>query len=315
MHDEHPRQKADLEDDPAKAQKLNEYRARAKEGRIYRQFKGIEDFRDQAIHAISALRNEFEKQTLNSELDALRTELSAAKKEIQELEGKLREATFQRQFFWKVNEQFLKVVSEKRERLKNAQSPNGGVLRALRPELQWRALIVACWDIFSELLSTKVSSSFRPRLRVAYFRLVGTNLELASCWNGTSGDCVSLNSSHRERFALDAPENMGCLAQAVAKEGRAIWAPSAKDADADPTHPFAFFHKGDKDSLKSIVGAPIILEGQPPPSEVVVLDTDVEGFFVPGSMTPLLNYVVNNMAHRLHMEKQMERLFLEEQHV
>jgi hypothetical protein len=66
MGDEHPLRKQDVEIDPEKIKKLEAYRERAKEGRIYVVFNSLDDFRGQAIHAVASLRRYLEEQDARS---------------------------------------------------------------------------------------------------------------------------------------------------------------------------------------------------------------------------------------------------------
>jgi hypothetical protein len=62
MGDRHPVLRDDVERDPEKIKKLDAFRERAKEGRIYQVFDSLEDFTTKAIHAVAELRLMFEDQ-------------------------------------------------------------------------------------------------------------------------------------------------------------------------------------------------------------------------------------------------------------
>ena len=62
MGDEHTVKKCDVETDPEKIKKLEAFRERAKEGRIYIVFNSIEDFTSNAIHAAANLRRHIEEK-------------------------------------------------------------------------------------------------------------------------------------------------------------------------------------------------------------------------------------------------------------
>lgn len=62
MGDAHPVTKRDIETDPEKIKKLKAYRERAKKGRIYVEFESLEDFTQQAIHAVARLREYLQEQ-------------------------------------------------------------------------------------------------------------------------------------------------------------------------------------------------------------------------------------------------------------
>ena len=62
MGKDHPVKAADVETDPERIKKLEAYRARAKEGRIYVTFNSLEDFTRQAIHAVASLRRYLDQQ-------------------------------------------------------------------------------------------------------------------------------------------------------------------------------------------------------------------------------------------------------------
>lgn len=68
MHDDHPVKKADIEMDPIKVEKLNDFRNVAKTGRIYREFENVSDFTSKAIHAIAKLREEIDAQNTPSSI-------------------------------------------------------------------------------------------------------------------------------------------------------------------------------------------------------------------------------------------------------
>ena len=61
MSDEHEVKKRDIETDPIKIAKLNDFRTAAKRGRIYINFDNLEDFTAKVIHAIPKLRKLIEK--------------------------------------------------------------------------------------------------------------------------------------------------------------------------------------------------------------------------------------------------------------
>ncbi len=63
MSDEHPGSRKDFETDAEKIRKLEAYRERAKEGRIYVPFDSPEDFIQKAIHAVASLRRHLNEQS------------------------------------------------------------------------------------------------------------------------------------------------------------------------------------------------------------------------------------------------------------
>ncbi len=62
MGADHPVKAGDVETASGKRKKLEAYRKRAKEGRIYVVFESLEDFTQQAIHAVASLRRYLDKQ-------------------------------------------------------------------------------------------------------------------------------------------------------------------------------------------------------------------------------------------------------------
>jgi hypothetical protein len=207
------------------------------------------------------------------------------------------------ELFFSINKQFLFVVSRKRERLKLALN-KAQIEGALDPQLQGQHLIMACWQIFSDLLK-KVGGP-TARLRIAYFRVVGRRLEPRYCWNGTAADCVSLgrgDMSVARAFMLDS-KNETSAAQAAANTGETHWIPTTSTMGK----PFTFFEHSEKQTLRSMVAAPVRIDGDVSPFDVVTLDTNLEGFFDSGRLSPLFEHVLENLAYRLHMEKEVERL-------
>lgn len=63
MGEDHLVRERDVESDPDKKRKLEEYRERAKQGRMYEVFESLEDFKEKAIHAVANLRSHLEKQS------------------------------------------------------------------------------------------------------------------------------------------------------------------------------------------------------------------------------------------------------------
>ncbi|MFL6255777.1 MAG: DUF4062 domain-containing protein [Pyrinomonadaceae bacterium] len=63
MGGDHDVKQKDVETEPEKIKKLEAYRERAKEGRIYVVFNSLEEFTEKAIHAVASLRRYLEKQT------------------------------------------------------------------------------------------------------------------------------------------------------------------------------------------------------------------------------------------------------------
>jgi hypothetical protein len=250
------------------------------------------------LQAFSVLRSD----TSESDLAAIRSGQEV-------LKTQLTDARKQRDFFYVVSRAFLKVVSRKRERLKDAKS-SAEIVSALRPVVQRTALIVACWEIFDKMVNHDATQHYR--VRVAYFRVTGPRLEPTYSWNGTNGDCVSLNGRApvvMESFTFEAVK--GCVARAAANSGRTYWIPVAEAADKDPSDPFFFFEEGERDTLKSMVAIPIRLEGDIAKYDVITIDTDREGFFNAQDRGDDVMHIVENLAHRLQMEKQVER-FLQE---
>lgn len=66
MGDEHPIKAAEVETDPEKIEKLESYRERAKDGRIYVVFNSLEDFTREAIHKVTNLRRYLEEKSAHS---------------------------------------------------------------------------------------------------------------------------------------------------------------------------------------------------------------------------------------------------------
>ncbi len=62
MGDKHPGTREDFEVDPEKVKKLEAFRKRAKEGRIYVKFDSLEKFTNEAIHAVGELRRYLDEQ-------------------------------------------------------------------------------------------------------------------------------------------------------------------------------------------------------------------------------------------------------------
>ena len=62
MSEDHDVKPRDVETDPAKKGKLNEFRNAAKAGRIYISFKSLADFTSQAIHAVAQLRRHIDEE-------------------------------------------------------------------------------------------------------------------------------------------------------------------------------------------------------------------------------------------------------------
>lgn len=69
MGDDHPVKRQDVETDAEKIEKLEAYRERAKEGRIYVVFESLEDFTQQAIHAVANLRRHLEEKSESATTD------------------------------------------------------------------------------------------------------------------------------------------------------------------------------------------------------------------------------------------------------
>jgi hypothetical protein len=63
MGDNHAGVKTDFETDPVKEKALEEYRQRAKAGRIYKIFQSLEEFKEQAIHAAANLKHYLENSS------------------------------------------------------------------------------------------------------------------------------------------------------------------------------------------------------------------------------------------------------------
>lgn len=66
MHEDHPVKKSEVETDPLKIEKLNEFKHHAKKGRIYETFEDLEDFKTKASHGAAQLRREIEEASTTS---------------------------------------------------------------------------------------------------------------------------------------------------------------------------------------------------------------------------------------------------------
>jgi hypothetical protein len=238
--------------------------------------------------------------------DAVETALEDLSKQNGALGKQLQDARSYRDFLSIVMRAFLNVVSFKRERLKAAKTPAEG-LKALQPARQGMALIVACWEVFDKMINRSGQPHYR--VRVAYFRVQGDRLAPVYCWNGNSETCISLGGGAPTivaSFTFDAVK--GCVARAVSNSGETRWIPNAQTADKDPSDPFFFFDQTEHGMLKSMVVVPIRLEGDAAKYDVVSIDTDCEGYFNAADRGDAVTHVVENMAHRLLLEKEMERL-------
>lgn len=247
------------------------------------------------FQAFSAFRSD----SSDRELTELRTGRAV-------LENLLADARAQRNFFSIVSRAFLKVVSHKRERLKGAKNADDGI-RALQPKHQGMSLIVACWEVFDKMINHDENTHYR--VRVSYFRVVGDRLIPVYCWNGDSASCVSLGGGSptvAASFCFDSVK--GCVARAVANSGETRWIPDAQVADKDPSNPFFFFDQSEPETLKSMVVVPVRVEGEGGKYDVVSIDTDCKGYFNDAERSDEVLHIVENMAHRLHLEKEMERL-------
>lgn len=206
-----------------------------------------------------------------------------------------------------ISRTFLRVVSLKRTRFKTVHDATE-LVAALKPAEQLAAMIVVCWELVNKLLDQSRGSGFK--LRVAYFRLEGENdgmrLTLAHCYDGTSDQCVT-PVTPEVAARLEFRHHEGCLAVAAAKKGTTYLLPDAAAADASSTSPFRFFSKNQKDYLKSVAALPIKTAGDPTPHSVLMIDTNAEGFFHDDLDVPL-GQLVENLAHRLHLEEQLRHL-------
>jgi len=169
------------------------------------------------------------------------------------------------------------------------------------------SIIVACWEIFDKMINR--DGEPHHRVRVAYFRVTGDRLVPVYCWNGNSSECVSLNGGSpmvAASFTFDAVK--GCVARAVSNSGETRWIQNAETADKDPGDPFFFFDATEHEKLKSMVVVPVRLEDDAARYDVVSIDTDREGYFNAAKRGEALEHIIENMAHRLQLEKEMERL-------
>ena len=238
--------------------------------------------------------------------DTAETKFEDLSRRYEALDTQLKDARSHRNFLSIVMRAFLNVVSFKRARLKAAKTHEEG-MKAFQPTKQGMALTVACWEVFDKMINPEVEP--RHRVRVAYFRVIGNGLVPVYCWNGNSDTCVSLVGRSpivTQSFTFDAVR--GCVARSVANSGETRWIPSAEAADKDPSDPFFFFDQSEHQTLRSMVVVPIRLEGDPPPYDVLSVDTGREGYFNAADRSDQVRHVVENMAHRLLLEKEMERL-------
>jgi hypothetical protein len=248
------------------------------------------------FQAFSVLRAD----TSDSELAELRTTRDT-------LDKQLTDARAQRNFFTIVSQAFLRVVSHKRERLKGAKNAEEGI-KALQPTRQGMSIIMACWEIFDKMINPTVET--HHRVRVAYFRANAHRLDPMYCWNGDSASCVSVGGwSQTVTASFSFAAMKGCVARSVSLSGETRWIPDAEAADKDSSNPFFFFdYQTEYETLKSMVVVPVRLEGEGPKYDVVSIDTSCKGYFNAPDRSDEVLHIVQNMAHRLHLEKEMERV-------
>ena len=197
---------------------------------------------------------------------------------------------------------FLKVVSMKRRKFVGVKDGNELLLR-MKPNEQIAALVAVCWELINQLL--KENAGTGHSLRVVYFRSCpGENrLSLAHSWNGTSDNVVRPIAPEK----LDFADTTGCLAVAAAKTGVTYLIPDTQVEDHNATSAFHFFDKTQRNRLQSVAALPIKIDGDSPPHGVLMVDTDVKGFFHAERRLPL-EQVIANLAHRLQLEEQLTRL-------
>jgi hypothetical protein len=212
--------------------------------------------------------------------------------------GVLSEVRRERDFQNLVSRTFLGVVSLKRKRFKELRSAED-LLAAMKPAEQLARMVVSCWELINHLLVEHCGTG--RQLRVAYFRFRDGRMSMAHCYNGTSDDCVSVRDPDMvSRLRFDHPT--GCLAVAAAKNGANYLIPDTVAAANNTTSPFVFFEKSQAERVKSIAALPIRLDGDTAPHAVLMVDTDVKGFFDSTLEVPL-QQVITNLAHRLHLEE------------
>lgn len=218
------------------------------------------------------------------------------------------DARAERDFFTLLNTAFVQVVSQKRETLRK-----GAGLADVLSDLPARSrerLLGACWSIVNGLIQAGNGSGHPYRVRVAFFRAGKDGLDVAGSFDGTQSDCVCLSADvKRDHFRWDGKRNS--LAKNVALKGVPRLVPSAIEAHNTTDHPFKFFQDEERQTLKSICALPLKLEqNDGNHCDVLVLDTNREGFFDPASrdLEIRIDYLRKNMVHRLHVEDAMEAI-------
>jgi hypothetical protein len=226
--------------------------------------------------------------------------------------GELDDARSERDFFTLLNTSFVQVVSQKRETLRRG-TDRKAVFSEL-PNQSRERLLGACWSIVNGLIQAGNSTGHQHRVRVALFRAGEEGLDVAASFDGTQSNCVCLRAEvKREYFRWDGKRNS--LAKSVATTGVARLVQSATEAHNNPDHPFKFFLDEERQALKSICALPLKLEqNDGNHCDVLVLDTDREGFFDPASraLGIRIDYLRKNMVHRLHVEDAMEAIAKED---
>jgi hypothetical protein len=175
---------------------------------------------------------------------------------------------------------------------------------SLKPSEQLAGMVVVCWELINHLLVTRAGTGHQ--LRVAYFRPRQRRMSLAHCYNGTTDDCIAVDADEiAARLKFD--HSTGCLVVAAAKNGLTYLIPDTVAEAAKPTSPFVFFDKTQTSRLRSIAALPIKLDGDVGPHGVLMVDTDLLGFFSQDLEAPLQQVIVN-LAHRLQLEERIAQL-------
>jgi hypothetical protein len=245
--------------------------------------------------------------------------ISGHQAEKEQLASDLDRARRQRETFYVIGEQFLKVVTKKHSRLRSASS-RSEMIDALSPGTQAQALLLAGWTIVHDMLqhANGHQGSGGVRLRIAHYSpdAQKTALCCSFSWNGQHDNCVIPPISGRRAFGMKLGEAQpGSLAVAVASLGREYWVADTHVANADPSHPFKFFDQDEPEVLKSIVGVPVTFEGNNArPHDVIVIDTNVAGFFddADAERKTVLKLLFKQLVHRMLLELEVKRCLQQE---
>lgn len=247
--------------------------------------------------------------------DQWETRIARAEVQIARAEQEASEARDNRDFIALLHRLTLKILTSQHDRIRATLSKSSGralrmpaIISALAPNTEAPECVGMVLGVFDRDARPEQYAGQDVKIRVSLFRAGVLRLESVCSFDGIRWDCVrsAKDDAYAGRFQLDQiQENLAVYA---AHFGRIEIVPDTEAAHADADSAFHFFHKEQRDKIKSLLVLPLpTAPGQKPARYVVTVDVSVPGFFSE-DRRPRYEMIGETLAQRLHFADSADAL-------